>query len=84
VNSPQPPVVQETPVCISRQHIERSQYPNNGYCFNKHSINLTVEDISTATNCKNRAMDRGIYSTVGRGHFYVVGRKIIRVVKTTD
>jgi hypothetical protein len=29
-------------------------------------------------------MDEHIYSTIGRGHFYAVGLKIIRIVKTTD
>jgi hypothetical protein len=51
---------------------------------NKRSINLTVEEISTVTNRKNTATDERIYSTVGRGHFYAVGRKIIIVVKMTD
>jgi hypothetical protein len=62
---------------------ERSQYPNNDYCFNNRSINVTVDDISTVMCHKNTEMDEHINSTVGRGHFYAVDQNIIRVVKMT-
>jgi hypothetical protein len=47
-------------------------------------LSKEVSILTKSTNCKSTAMEERIYSTVGRGHFYLVGQKITRVVKTTD
>jgi hypothetical protein len=47
-------------------------------------LSKEVSILTTAMNCENTEMDECIYSTVARGHLYVVGLTIIRVVKTSD
>jgi hypothetical protein len=47
-------------------------------------LSKEVSILTKAMNRKNTATDELIYSTVARGNFYMVGLKIIRIVKMTD